>query len=150
MKQLEYVNFASNSLSTFPPIMGSPRLRCLLLHSNHLSSLPVMPTLPHLHTLDLACNHFESVPDLSNFPRLEFLDLSGNTKLTISKASIKVLKYVPSHPENDSLKGYLGTLAGHTSTLHLCHSWSAVYQSIVLHNYDIRGTLYTLIVLPEN
>ena len=94
MKCLEYVNFSSNSLSSFPPIMGSPRLRCLLLHSNQLSSLPAMPTLPHLHTLDVACNQFENVPDISSFPRLEFLDLSGNTKLTISKASIKILKYV--------------------------------------------------------
>lgn len=94
MKQLEYINFSSNSLSTFPPILGSPYLRCLLLHSNLLSSLPAMPTLPHLRTLDLACNQFENVPDISNFPRLEFLDLSGNAKLTISKASIKLLKYV--------------------------------------------------------
>ena len=93
MKQLEYVNFSSNSLSSFPPIMGSPRLRCILLHSNELTSLPAMPTLPQLHTLDLACNQFEAVPDLSRFPRLQFLDLSGNTKLSISKNSIKTLKY---------------------------------------------------------
>ena len=93
MKELEYVNFSNNSLSSFPPIMGSPRLRCLLLHSNHLSSLPEMPSLPHLHTLDLSCNQFEGVPEISSFPRLEFLDLSGNVKLTISKSSVKVLKY---------------------------------------------------------
>ena len=73
--------------------MGSPRLCCLLLHSNSLSSLPLMPRLPHLHTLDVACNQFESVPDLSSFPRLKFLDLSGNSKLTISKSSIKTLMY---------------------------------------------------------
>ena len=94
MKHLEYVNFSSNSLSSFPPIMGSPRLRCLLLHSNQLSSLPDMPSLPQLHTLDLACNQFEVVPDLSSFPRLQFLDLSGNIKLSVSKNSIKSLKYV--------------------------------------------------------
>ena len=91
MKQLEYINISSNSLSTFPPILGSPRLRCLLLHSNQLTALPAMLPLPQLHTLDLACNQFESVPDLSSFPRLQFLNLSGNVKLSVSRNSIKML-----------------------------------------------------------